>query len=131
MHEFGVARSLVEAIEDAAMENGATSVSEVTLDIGELAFIGIDQLRFAYNLLVQDKDMLRSAKLTINEIPAVVKCTSCGYEGPLSRFDEPQSHFVSPVFACPGCYGKIEILSGRECTIKNIKMMVDDDVQAQ
>jgi len=131
MHEFGVARSLVENVENAVLENNAASVSEVVLDIGEMAFIGIDQLRFAYGLLVQDNEKLKGSKLTINEIPARVVCENCGYEGALSRFDEPESHFVSPVFACPECFGKVEFISGRECTIKNIRMMVDDDVQVQ
>ena len=131
MHEFGVAKSLVETVENAAVENHATSVSEVVVDIGELAFIGIDQLKFAYGLLIQESNILKNAKLTVHEIPARVLCKNCGYEGPLSRFDEPESHFVTPVFACPECFGKIDFISGRECTIKNIRMMVDDDVQVK
>jgi hydrogenase nickel incorporation protein HypA/HybF len=131
MHEFGIAKSLVESVEEAAHQNRATTVSEVMVEVGELSFVGIDQLRFAYGILVKDIKMLSRSKLTIKEIPAIISCKSCDYEGPLKRFDEPDSHFVTPVFACPECMGKVDIVQGRECTIKNIRMMVDDDVQVQ
>jgi hydrogenase nickel incorporation protein HypA/HybF len=131
MHEFGVARSLVENVEYTARENRAKEVSEVMVEIGELSFVSVDALRFAYHALVKESELLGSSKLTITEIPARVSCQSCNYEGPLKRFDEPESHFITPLFACPEYNGKIDILQGRECTIKNIRMMVDDDVQVQ
>lgn len=131
MHEFGIAKSLVENVENAAIQNRAIEISEVIVEVGELSFISIDSLRFAYNALIKDNSILAGSKLTIREISAKVSCRNCGYEGPLKKYDDPGSHFITPVFACPECQGKIDILQGRECTIKNIRMMVEDDVQVQ
>ena len=128
MHEFGIAKSLAESVREEAEKNHATSVSEVYVDIGELSFVGVDQLKFAYQLIAKETKILEKSILLITEIPAEVLCENCGYEGPLKNLEEPETHFITPIFACPSCAGKIQILKGRECTIKNIKLMVDDDV---
>jgi hydrogenase nickel incorporation protein HypA/HybF len=129
MHEFGIAKSLVDNVKTEAVKNQATEVSEVILEIGELTFIGIDQLKFAYATLTKEIKILANSRLEIKQIPAEVSCKTCGYKGPLRNYDGASTHIITPMFACPSCGGKIDILKGRECTITNIKMMVDDDVQ--
>jgi hydrogenase nickel incorporation protein HypA/HybF len=125
MHEFGVAKALVENVVEEAEKNNARSVSEVIVEVGELSFIGVDQFKFAYGILSKEVPLLANSVLTIVNIDAEISCESCGYRGPLERYDEPATHFITPVFACPKCFGKVNIEKGKECIIKNIRMEVD------
>ena len=125
MHEFGIAKALVENVIAEAEKNNASSVSEVVVEVGELSFIGIDQFKFAYGILSKEIELIARSVLTIVEIDAEISCESCGHSGPLERLDEPATHFITPMFACPKCSGKVKIEKGRECTIKNIRMEVD------
>jgi hydrogenase nickel incorporation protein HypA/HybF len=125
MHEFGIAKALVENVVAEAEKNNARSVSEVIVELGELSFVGKDQFKFAYGILAKEIAIIERSILTIIDIDAVVSCEACGYNGPLQRFDEPETHFITPMFACPKCSGKVKIERGRECTIKNIRMEVE------
>jgi len=125
MHEFGVAKALVEHVIEEAEKNKATSVLEVIVEVGELSFIGTDQFSFAYEVITKEIDLLRNSKLTLIKIDAEISCESCGFVGPLEKIDEPSTHFITPMFACPKCFGKVNINKGKECTIKNIRMTVD------
>ncbi|UCH87986.1 MAG: hydrogenase maturation nickel metallochaperone HypA [Thermoplasmata archaeon] len=128
MHEFGIAKALVENVEAEAAKQNASVVSEVVVDIGELSFVGETQLKFAYDVITREIEALAKSKLVIQTVKAEVSCESCGYTGGLKNYDDPATHFITPVFACPSCGGKITIIKGRECTIRTIRMMVEDDV---
>lgn len=126
MHEFGIAKSLVEGVVVEAEKNHAVSVTEVLVEIGELTFINHEQLSFAFNIISSEIPLLAGSKLVMEARSAEVSCSSCGYSGSLKRFDEPQTHIIIPVFACPSCDGKVDIIKGRECAIKNIKLNLED-----
>jgi hydrogenase nickel incorporation protein HypA/HybF len=126
MHEFGIAKTLAESVLEEASRQKALNVSEVIVEVGELSFIGTDQLKFAYNIIAKNDAIIANSKLVINNVSAEVTCKACGYVGPLKKIEEPETHFITPIFACPDCEGRVEISKGRECTIKNIRMTVDD-----
>ena len=63
--------------------------------------------------------------LRITAIPAEVRCLACNYEGPLRVENSEQNH-IAPVFQCPKCQGKIEIIKGKECTVVNLRMELED-----
>ena len=119
MHEVSVMMSIVEEILKVAGENGAESVESVRLEIGELTFLGREQMKFAYEVLTQD-NMLKGSKILIRKTPGMIKCTSCGYEGAL-RSGKGVNHLM-PVFACPKCGGKVAVTAGRECVLKSIRL---------
>jgi Zn finger protein HypA/HybF involved in hydrogenase expression len=55
-----------------------------------------------------------------------VECTSCGYRGPLESKVE-EDHFRIPQISCPKCNGKVNLLSGRECILRNIQMNLKEE----
>ena len=122
MHEFSITTQIVNHILEEAKKHDAKRVSEVHLIIGKLSFLGIEQVRFAYNLLVKDT-ILESSKLHIEEKNGVVKCTNCGYSGDLKLEDDPIYHLPSPTLNCPKCKGLVTIVGGKECIIKNIQLL--------
>jgi len=104
-----------------AEKQGATKLIEVQLEIGDLTFLGFDQVKFAYKILT-NKTIAHDSKLTIKRIPGRGNCNSCSYDGPLSYLDDPQFHISFPTFNCPQCGKPLSISAGRECVIKRIRI---------
>jgi len=106
-----------------AEKRGAKKVTEVHLVVGKLTFLGLEQVRFAFEVLTQDT-ILEGATLVVAEQEGVVKCKHCGYEGGFKYEDDPLYHVPVPTLKCPKCGSVVEITAGKECTIKSVKMMV-------
>jgi hydrogenase nickel incorporation protein HypA/HybF len=123
VHEFSVTSQIVQSVLAEAEKRGAKKVTEVHLVVGKLTFLGLEQLRFAFEVLTKDT-ILEGAKLIIGEQEGVVRCSHCGYEGGFKYEDDPLYHVPVPTLKCPKCGNVVEITAGKECTIKSIKMMV-------
>ncbi len=121
MHEFARTSQIVEAVLSEAEKQQAAEVTEVEVEIGDLTFLGLEQVRFAYKILT-DKTIAKNSKLTIKQIPGKSKCDSCGYNGPLPYLDDPQFHISIPTFNCPRCGKPLSITAGRECVITRIRI---------
>jgi len=119
MHEVSVMAQIVDEILKIAGKNRAESVEKVVLEVGDLTFLGTEQLRFAYAVLSQDS-ILRNSAIVIRKIKGRIKCQSCGYEGALGE-KGGISHF-SPIFTCPKCGGKVTVVSGRECVLRSMRL---------
>jgi hydrogenase nickel incorporation protein HypA/HybF len=113
---------IVESILEEAKKHEAKKVTEVHLVIGKLAFLGIEQVRFAYHILVED-NIMKGSKLIIHEKDGVIECPNCGHKGNLETEDNLMYHISSPILKCPECGETAKIVEGKECTIESIKMM--------
>jgi len=107
VHEFSVTSQIVEAILKEAEMHNAKKVVEVHLDIGKLTFLGLEQVRFSYEVLVEG---------TIMEGSKLFK-----YK------DDPMYHIPTPTLHCPKCGETVEIVGGRECTIRDVKLLISKD----
>ncbi len=126
MHEFSVTSQMVQSVLDEAQKQKAKRVLEVHLVIGKLTYLGREQVKFAYKVLVKGTLMERS-KLFIEEKDAKVKCPNCGYEGEIGHKNDPKYHVTdTPIITlhCPKCKFNVKIVGGRECLIKTIKLIV-------
>jgi hydrogenase nickel incorporation protein HypA/HybF len=121
MHEFSMTNQIVEAVLSEAKKQHAQKVIEVEVEIGDLTFLGIEQIRFAYEILT-DKTIAKDSKLTIKQIPGRGKCDGCGYDGPLSYLNDEQYHMIIPTFNCPQCGKPLSISAGRECIVSRIRI---------
>jgi hydrogenase nickel incorporation protein HypA/HybF len=106
-----------------AEKRKAKKVTAVYLVVGKLTFLGLEQVRFAYEVLTKDT-IMEGSKLIIEEQEGVVKCSNCGYEGGFKYEDDPLYHVPVPTLKCPKCGNVVNIAAGKECTIKSIKMMI-------
>ena len=122
MHEFSMTTQIVNYVLEEAKKHNAKRVNEVHLIIGKLTFLGVEQVKFAYDLLVKNT-IMEGSKLRIEEKNGVVKCSNCGYEGGLKYEDDPVYHVPSPTLNCPKCGDVVNIVGGKECTIKSIKLV--------
>lgn len=125
MHEFATAQQIVRTVVKVAFQNNAKEISEIQLELGELTFVNPEQLKFVFKIAA-DKTIAKNAFLNIVNKPGEIECLDCGYKGSLKyEEDRPEYHSMVALFTldCPNCGGKnTKIISGRELTIKNIKV---------
>ena len=125
MHEYSIMSQIVQTVIIEVEARNAIKVKAVNLEVGELTFLGKDQMEFAWEALTEE-GILKGTELRIEGKDSLVECSSCGFKGPLPvQEEESMKHFI-PRFCCPKCQGKLTILEGKECIIKNITMVVDD-----
>jgi len=123
VHEFSVTSQIVRSVLEEAEKRKAKKVTEVHLVIGKLTFLGLDQVRFAYEVITKGT-IMEGSTLNIEEQEGIVKCNNCGYEGDFNYEDDPLYHVPVPTLKCSKCGKVVSIVAGKECTIKSIKMMV-------
>ncbi len=112
MHEFSIATSLIEQVEDIAKQNNASKVNIVELEVGSIRQVVPDIMQTAWQSATIDTLALNS-KLIINEIQAKAKCRKCGFEF------EPQLDS----YLCPKCsIADVEILQGDEIILKSVDL---------
>ncbi len=122
MHETAIGMSVVETVLAEAGKKNALKVSKVELEIGELTFLGTEQLEFWIRNGFDDT-IAAEAEIVFRSAPARINCDACGYEGGLPRKEDPADHLILPVFSCPECGStKITITSGRDAFIRSIEI---------
>lgn len=122
MHEYSIMMDIVQAALKAVESYNVENVESIILDVGELTFLNPEQMKFSFKVLTED-NVFSGAELVIQELKAEIQCPSCGYKGGLPD-DVEEIHVGIPRIFCPDCKGKVELLKGRECILRNIKMNV-------
>lgn len=114
MHEFSIARSIVDIAEDEVRNADAINVQAIELDIGKLAGIDLNALNFVWDAAVEHS-VLQKAKKTIHLISGVGYCSGCGTEFHIEQiFDK-----------CPKCHQFNTVVKrGDELKIKSLTLNV-------
>lgn len=108
MHELGITRNVVAIASEAAR---GRRVLRVTLEVGKLAGVMTEAIRFCFDTVAQGT-ALDGAELEIREIDGCARCRACG------------AVFETPTLYTPcGCGSRAaERLSGEELNIKSIEL---------
>ena len=112
MHEYGIAYDLYATARKAAIENKATCVKRVSVEVGKMAMVNPEQVIYLFNTIKEDDPLFTNTILQCDEVSAETKC-HCGYHG-------------SEVFVCPQCGALPELVKGREIVVTNMEIEVDD-----
>jgi len=123
MHEYSMTTMIVDAVLEEARRHDAEKVLEVELVIGEFTFLNPEQVEFWYKVLSERDSILKGSKVRIELRRGYIRCPKCGYEGKLMYRDDTAYHLMVPTLLCPECKGIAEIITGRECTIKRIRLL--------
>lgn len=124
MHELSMAQGIINAVIETAENNNATEVTEIGIEIGRLAMINPEQLKFMLSVLVENT-IVEEATIKIEEIPVEIECSECGFKGEADLDDK--DHYA-PVVECPKCENRrISILNGKDCIVKNIVIEKPDE----
>jgi hydrogenase nickel incorporation protein HypA/HybF len=76
MHEMSLAEGVREIVDETARSNGAQRVAAVRLEIGKLAQVEIEALRFAFEV-VKRGSLADAARLEIVECEGTAWCMRC------------------------------------------------------
>jgi len=114
MHELSIMSSILDIVLEYANKNNAKIVTRINLEIGELSDLLPDWMQTYFDFVSKDTIAEKSI-ISIDKVPAVLRCRSCNKEYTMTR-DKWQ-------FSCPSCdSAEIEILSGREFKIISIEI---------
>ncbi|HNX48090.1 MAG TPA: hydrogenase maturation nickel metallochaperone HypA [Methanomassiliicoccales archaeon] len=121
MHEVSVMAGIVESVLKELEKHEVLRVEEVLLSLGELTFLGEEQLQFAYEIITRDTP-LEGSTLVIQPEETELQCLSCGYVGKADKVGE-EFHMSMPSLACPRCKGKVKVLKGQSCRVTSMKVV--------
>jgi len=114
---------IVESVLKEARRHDAKIVLQVRLILGNLTFLNPEQVTFWYRLITKGTIMEKS-RLSIQRKEGTVRCQRCEYEGNFSYEDDPLYHIPIPTLLCPRCGNIVEVVNGKECIVKCVKMVV-------
>jgi hydrogenase nickel incorporation protein HypA/HybF len=112
MHEMSICEGILQVMEEQASTQQFKRVKSVWLEIGPLAGVEIEALRFGFDVVTRNS-LAEGAKLEIIEMPGVAWCLECSKNVPIKqRFD-----------ACPDCGSfQLQITGGDELRIKELEV---------
>jgi hydrogenase nickel incorporation protein HypA/HybF len=108
VHELGLAQEIVDVVSETV---GTDRVARVVLEVGALALVLPDALRFCFDLATADTP-LEGAELEIVETPGRARCRDCGGDVALTR----------PFGRCACGSSDLDWLSGEELRIKTVEV---------
>ena len=112
MHEMSLCESIRDIIEEQGRRNGFSTVSRVCLEIGSLAGVEVEALRFGFDVAMRGS-IAESASLDIIEKKATAWCLPCG----------ESVSVTSRVGACPKCgSAQLQVSGGEELRIKEMEV---------
>jgi hydrogenase nickel incorporation protein HypA/HybF len=92
MHEFSMAIEVINLAQREAEKNGAHTIQEISIEVGELSGVEADAFETALELLMKDS-ILDNARVCILRTPGKGQCVSCGHEFEMHH----------RMATCPGC----------------------------
>jgi hydrogenase nickel incorporation protein HypA/HybF len=111
MHEMSLAESVLRIIEDEARAQSLRRVHSVTLEIGRLAAVEPEAMRFAFAAVMRDT-LADGAQLEMVEIPGQGVCADCGAT---VEMDEPLA-------LCPQCgSGRVHVTGGNRIRVLELE----------
>jgi hydrogenase nickel incorporation protein HypA/HybF len=113
LHEVSLAEGVLGVVEDALRgEPGGVQVRSVRLEIGQLAAVEIEALRFAFDM-VKRGSVADAARLDVIELPGQAWCTQCIDTVALPQRGE----------GCPRCGSyQLQVTGGDELRVKDIEL---------
>ncbi|MCG8427511.1 MAG: hydrogenase maturation nickel metallochaperone HypA [Chromatiales bacterium] len=112
MHEMSICEGILQVLEEQAKEQSFDRIKTVWLEIGQLAGVELEALRFGFDVVTRNS-LAEHAKLEIIELPGQAWCLQCAKTVSVSqRFD-----------ACPDCGGyQLQVTQGDELRIKELEV---------
>lgn len=114
MHELSIAASII----DIALRHAAgRQVTKALVKIGHLRQVVPSALLFSFEVVAQGT-LVEGAKLEIESVPAVGKCSHCGAETRLEQFP----------LQCATCESfDLEIIAGEELIVESLELEEVED----
>lgn len=113
MHEMSLAEGVLQIVERTAEDNAGARVNVVWLEIGTLAQVETEALRFCFDVVTRGS-IADGARLEIVAVPGAAWCMPCGERVALAAIGE----------ACPRCGGyQLQVVGGNDLRVKEIAIV--------
>ena len=110
MHEMSLAEGVIQLIEDSAKTQSFSRVNTVWLEIGQLAGVEVEAMRFCFDVVTRDT-IAQDAKLEIIEMPGLAWCLRCAEVVNVQALYD----------ACPKCGShQVQVTGGSEMRVKEL-----------
>lgn len=110
MHEMSLAEGVLQIIEDHRRTHGFARVTAVYLEIGQLAGVETEALRFAFDIVTRGS-IAEGARLEIDALPGQGWCLKCSEAVAIGALYD----------ACPHCGGyQVQPTGGTEMRVKEL-----------
>lgn len=112
MHEMSICESIISLIEKQAVTESFKKVNMVRLEIGPLAGVELEALKFSFDVVTRG-GIAEGSRLEVIEMPINAWCMMCSEKVVVKeRFD-----------ACPKCESyQVQITGGDELRIKEMEV---------
>ncbi|WFP62880.1 hydrogenase maturation nickel metallochaperone HypA [Mesorhizobium sp. WSM4904] len=112
MHEMAICESIRGILEEEAAKQSAARVDRVCLEIGRLAGVEVEALKFGFDVVMRGS-LAEGARLDILETEARAWCMPCGRSVAIAQRYDP----------CPVCGShQLQVTGGEEMRIKELEV---------
>ena len=112
MHELSLCQGILDAIESEARTQRFSRVRGVQLEIGALAGVAVEALRFGWEA-VSAGTLAEHARLDILDVPGRAWCFDCQCNVEITQYYD----------SCPLCQGhKLQVCGGEQLKIKHLEV---------
>jgi hydrogenase nickel incorporation protein HypA/HybF len=112
MHEMSLAESVREIVEETARAHCAKRVAAVRLEIGKLAQVEIEAMRFAFDVVMRGS-AAEAARLEFVEVDGTAWCMRCSETVVIERRGD----------ACPRCDSyQLQVTGGDRMRVMDIEI---------
>lgn len=112
MHELSLAEGILRIVEEAAPREGFSRARAVRIEVGRLAGVEVEALRFCFDAVVRDS-LAEGARLDIVEAAGGGWCQDCAREVEIGTLYD----------TCPACGGcRVQATKGLEMRIIDIEV---------
>ena len=112
MHELSLCEGILQVLEDQATEQDYARVKTVWLEIGALAAVEVEAMRFSFDLVCRDS-LAEGCRLEILPLPGTAWCMRCADSVEIAARYDP----------CPRCGGhQLQVTGGDEMRIKELEV---------
>jgi len=115
MHELSLATGILDLVQEAARRDGFRSVGQLRLEVGALACVEAEALRFALEAICPGT-CLEHAQIRIDTPAGAAWCNGCAQEVAITGFQD----------LCPACDGPLVRHSGG-AQLRVLDLLVLDD----
>lgn len=111
MHEMSIAQSLLDIVLEEGQKHSLRRVNTIKVQVGALAALVPDSLRFCWQLLTQ-QTIAAGSSVEIETVPVVARCSGCGELFEIENY----------IFQCPSCeQPALDLVSGRELSLISLE----------
>lgn len=122
-HGLNMSNIIGEAVLLQAEKTRARYVTEVNIELGKLACFSRRDME-NYLLMRFENTVAEGAEIKVTEIIPKILCNECNFKGELQAFLQNIINMEYYRPRCPKCESiNINLLKGKECTLKQIKII--------